>query len=78
MTVLMHDAKHHLASNGLQSPEDIPVSDILYADDTLIVDVERTRAQQFMTCIGRAGANYGLTFNGRKLEILPIAAMPKS
>jgi hypothetical protein len=68
----MHDAKRDLANSGFQMPEDMPVTDILYADDTLIVDVESTRAQQFMTYIGRAGANYGLAFNWRKLEILPI------
>jgi hypothetical protein len=36
------------------------------------VDVDATRAEHFMHCIGRAGSKYGLSFNWRKLEILPV------
>ena len=68
----MHDAKRYLASNGFQIPEDLPVSNISYADDTLIVNMESTRAQQFKTYISRAGAKYGLAFNWRKLEDLSV------
>ena len=75
---LMHGAKRHLANNGFQIPEEMPVTDVLHADDTLIVDMESTRAQQFMTYIGRAGANYGFTLPAESWKFYPSAAMPKA
>ena len=40
--------------------------------DTLIIEVDATRVEQYMTCIRRAGTTYGLTFNWSKLEVLPV------
>ena len=43
---------------------------ILYADDTLLIDTSVECAQFFMDTIQRLGAEYGLCFNDKKLEIL--------
>ena len=73
MTALMHDAKGHLLTqHGAQLSKDIVAHDILYADDTLIVDVDCKVVEQFMHSIGEAGAVYGLVFNWSKLEALPV------
>ena len=39
---------------------------------TLVVDVDATRAQEFMNWIGKAGMNYVLSANWKKLEVLPL------
>ena len=43
-----------------------------YADDTLVIALDDARAQGYMTRIAQARANYGLLFNWRKLNVLPI------
>ena len=45
---------------------------ILYADDTLILEVDVRIVQQFMREIGIEGAKYGLALNTAKLEILVL------
>ena len=45
---------------------------MVYADDTLLIDVDPDRLHAFMTCIGQAGLEYGLSFNWTKLELLPV------
>ena len=72
MTTLLHDASAKLHSMMGESPDPLPVSELVYADDTLVVGVEPQRVQAFMTCIQDAGLNYGLSFNWRKLESLPV------
>ena len=42
---------------------------ILYADDTLIVEIHAEAAQFFMEEIEKRGKYYGLEFNNKKLEI---------
>ena len=75
MTVLLHDAKEKVATQSDDSVAVLPellVRDLVYADDTLIVDVESSGAQSFMEAIGEAGMEYGLSFNWSKLEALPV------
>ena len=62
MTILLYDARKDLEQNHVNTAERLPVSELLYADDTLVVDVDATRAQEFMNCIGKAGMNYGFGF----------------
>ncbi|CAE8640176.1 unnamed protein product [Polarella glacialis] len=79
MTILMHDAKHNMTEHAAAkvTPSNLLVNELLYADDTLIVDVDAARAEQFMHCIGRAGSMYGFFFNWRKLEILSVRCEAK-
>ena len=66
----MHDSKQEM--NFLACPSNI--SELMYADDTLLVGVHDNLLQSYMTTIGRVGAEYGLSFNWSKLEVLPVRA----
>ena len=73
MTVLLHDAKTNLSVSQSAAPNpETFTKELVYADDTLLIDVDDSMLQQFMDCIGQAGQEYGLSFNWSKLEALPI------
>ena len=72
MTVLITDAKRNLQQSGVQLNTETLVDELLYADDTLLVDVDSAVVEAYMHEVSKAGAVYGLTFNWGKLETLPI------
>ena len=73
MTVLMNDAKHRLSCElGVSMTESLVTNDLLYADDTLLIDVSGSAVQQYMACVSEAGREYGLSFNWSKLELLRV------
>ena len=75
MSNLKRDAKelceeragHH--ERTLQEP---CVDELLYADDTLLLSTSSSRLQDYMTCVGEIGNEYGLAFNW-KIELLDVA-----
>ena len=67
MTVLLHDAKGGLAQSALSD-----LSELVYADNTLLAGVSEESLQTFMTAIGDIGAEYVLSFMWKKLEVLPV------
>ena len=73
MTILMHDAKRKSMDNhDTNVGMGIMIDELVYADDTLLIGVNPDQLQAFMTNIGEAGLEYGLSFNWSKLEMLPI------
>ena len=73
MTVLLYNAKDKMNIElGLPSSADCLASELVYADDTLLLDTDPDILYHFMTCIGEAGSQYGLSFNWSKLELLPV------
>ena len=71
MTVLMHDAKATaLETAGLSA--EMVVHDLVYADDTLLVDIDEHAIEGYMHQVGQAGREYGLSFNWKKIEMLPV------
>ena len=72
MTILMTDAKAQLATSAQYQTPPTLVQELLYADDTLLVDVDSTCIQQYMKCVAEQGKVYGLVFNWGKLETLPL------
>ena len=73
MTVLLHDAKEKVVNEtGARFSRTSFVNELVYADDTLLIDVDTDVLHAFMTSIGEAGAEYGLAFNWAKLEMLPV------
>ena len=48
---------------GTTLTPDMLTHDLLYADDTLLMDVRGNTVQQYMNCVGAVGAEYGLQFN---------------
>jgi hypothetical protein len=73
MTVLMHDATTTLTQEmGIVLSPEVPLHSLLYADDTLLVGVCAANLSAYMKCIEKAGAEYGLALNWKKVEVLPV------
>ena len=72
MTALVFDAKHNLEQSGVQLDTRHVTNELLYADDTLLIDSSSDVVEAFMHQISQAGQVYGLAFNWSKLEALPI------
>ena len=73
MTILLGDAKEDLEINHNMEQQGVcSIGELVYADDTLLVDVSPGVAEQFMRCISKAGQEYGLSFNWTKLEVMPV------
>ena len=73
MTVLLFDASAKFAmAVETRQPCVLPVNELVYADDTLVVATDPCRAETHMRCIEAMGMNYGLRLNWKKCEVLPI------
>ena len=74
MIVLMHDTKRDLLAmlTKAQCENEFGMSELLYADDTLLVGCERAVLEQYMHFIGKHGACYGMKFNHDKIECLKV------
>ena len=72
MTVLLFDASADLRLRTPRSETDVPVDELVYADDTMVVAFSASRAEVYMDCIAQAGGDYGLCFNWRKVEAMHI------
>lgn len=73
MTVLLQDAKKALEiEHGMRPAGVCSIGELVYADGTLLVDVSAEVVDRFMQCMGKAGSQYGLSFNWSKLEAMPI------
>ena len=69
MTVLLHDAKRKAAPS--LDPK-LHVHELVYADDTLLLATSAHLAEEYMGAVQRAGLQYGLQFNWRKIEVLTV------
>ena len=74
MTVLFKDAKQSLADSGVAFSTECFVNELVYADDTLLVDIDDDAISQFMESVCVSGAQYGLSFNWSTLEVLNVNA----
>ena len=48
------------------------ISELVYADDTLVLAGEDKNAELHMKAIAHAGANYGLLLSWGKVEVMPV------
>ena len=73
MTVLLFDASAKFAME-IKTRQScvLPVNELVYADDTLVVATDPCRAETHMRCIEATGMNYGLRLNWKKCEVLLI------
>ena len=70
MSVLLRDAQDDLSSKyGISLPHGV-ISELIYADDTLLVGSHAGTIQRFLHCIIERGQEYGLELNWQKLELL--------
>ena len=77
MTIIMHDATSKLK----QMYGDIMIApflvhDLLYADDTLLLDIHATNVQKYMDVIIDVGGEYGLKINWKKVEVFGVRCNP--
>ena len=73
MSVLMSDAKESLQSkHNIQLSPNLVCHEVLYADDTLLIDIHGSNLQLYMQCIAEEGKSYGLSLNVSKLECMPV------
>ena len=70
MTLLIQDAKAAFLSRRDPALTG-EISELMYADDTLILAVNNEDAEIYMQCIGQVGRN-GWQLNWNKLEVLPV------
>ena len=68
MSVLISDARDLLEHKVGHSDAE----ELLYADDTLIIDSSGGHVQEYMRCVHSVGSGYGLAFNWGKLEVLTV------
>lgn len=74
MSIIIADERQELHAK-IGSPED-DVFEVLYADDTLIVDQDGDLAEMYMYCIRDQGLYYGFDFNWTKIMYLSINCNP--
>ena len=72
MTVLLSDAQTSLRTTmSYRMPGRFP-SELVYADDTLVMATEQESAHAYMVAIAEAGRSYGLCLNWSKCEVMPV------
>ena len=52
------------------------MNELIYADDTLLIDSNDDTLQLFLDSIAHYGETYGLQLNWKKVELLPINSNP--
>ena len=72
MTVLICDVKQTLLKNEILLTDQLLVHELLYADDTLLMDVNCDNLQAFIDAVVAEGKGYGLEINWKKVEIMSI------
>ena len=73
MSVLMWDAKQDLHDiHGIRLDSDFVCHEVVYADDTLLIDVFGENLQKYMQCVAAQGKLYGLSLNFSKVECMPV------
>ena len=78
MTVIMHDANKKLQDcfgDIMNAP--LNVNDLMYADDTLLIDKYSENVQKYMDAVISTGAKYGLAINWEKVDVLSVRCFPK-
>ena len=72
MTVLMRDAVSALDAKTAAAYETGSLSDLLYADDTLLIGVSDDHLQHFLSAIQTAGLRYGMELHIDKFQLLMV------
>ena len=70
MTVLIHDARAELSVRSGKPSHNECLGEILYADDTLLVDTHGGVAEEYMRCVSDVGLEYVLASSPGKTEVM--------
>ena len=71
MTCVMHDSRRQLLQTAGKGVHD-SLSDLLYADDTLLFGVSASSLGDFLAAVADSGAEYGLSLNVSKTQLMNI------
>ena len=72
MTILLHDANDLvLHQHGIQLNK-LCCNELVYADDTLLLEIDARHLQVCMECIAKVGREYGLSLNWSKVEQINV------
>ena len=63
MTVLIADVKEELGEDIIESPEHIAVTELLYADDTLLMTIDQESMNKLVQAIEKISAEYNMKLN---------------
>ena len=63
MNVLLHDANTLLVDDHGVHLNHMCCSELVYADDTLLVGLDTHQLQKYMECIAQVGGHFGLALN---------------
>ena len=78
MTVIMHDATSKLQNSfGNVLATLLCVQDLMYANDTLLIDHSPASVQKYMDVVISTGEEYGLQINWFKVDLLGVRCRPK-
>ena len=64
--------RYGLAAQGVELSKGMLVHDLVCADDALLIDSGPDARAAYMQLVVVAGAEYGLNFNWKKIEVLPV------
>ena len=77
MSVLLSDAVASLSAPAKAAYDRGDLSDIVYADDTLLVAVSSDHLNEYLSAVAAAGERYGMTLHWNKFQLLPIQCTPR-
>jgi hypothetical protein len=72
MTVLLEDAYAGLSVEAKAAYNRGELSDIVYADDTLLVGVSSRFVNEYLQAVYKAGQRYGMELHWDKFQVLPV------
>ena len=72
MSVLLHDAQDELRTkHGITLPYG-EISELIYADDTLLIGAAGPDLEEYLRAVSKAGAEYGLQLHWDKFQYVAI------
>ena len=72
MSALMHDAVGMLGAQAKAAYDRGDLSDIAFADDTLLLGVSQMHMSEFLAAVANAGARYGMDLHYQKFQLLSV------
>jgi hypothetical protein len=76
MSVLLEDAVSMLSPGARQAYDRGDLSDVVYADDTLLISVSDAHLAEYLRVVASAGERYGMELHWDKFQLLPIQCSP--
>ena len=72
MTVAMHDARNMLSEAGARAVANDSLTELLDADDTLLIGAAGPDLEEYLRAVSEAGAEYGLQLHWDKFQYVAI------